>query len=259
MPFLDLATHRLHYRIDGEPDRPWLLMSNSLGTDLHMWDTQIAALSSQFRVLRYDQRGHGASSAPPSPYSLAALAGDALTLLDALCIERAHFCGLSIGGLIGQWLAVHAGARVSKLVVCATAAKIGTAEGWQARIEQVRAHGLPPLAEATAQRWFTPAFNATQANTVKSMLETFTAVSVDAYCGCCDALAHADLRSELASVRMPVLTISGDDDPVCPPAELQAIADGVADGRHVSLLGRHIVNLESPQKFDDAVRDFLLV
>jgi 3-oxoadipate enol-lactonase len=258
MSFLDLVTHRIHYRVDGEAGRPWLLMSNSLGTDLHMWDEQIPALSSHFHVLRYDQRGHGASSAPPSPYSLAELAGDALALLDALRIERAHFCGLSIGGLIGQWLAINAGARVSKLVVCSTAPRIGTPEGWLARIEQVRASGLQPLAEATAQRWFTPAFNMAESETVEVMLKNFIAVSVDAYCGCCCALAYSDLRSELVDVRMPVLTISGEDDPVCPPVDLQAIAASVADGRHVSLPGRHIVNLELPQRFNEVLRDFLL-
>lgn len=258
MPFLDLPTHRLHFRIDGDADRPWLLMSNSLGTNLHMWNAQLPALSAHFRVLRYDQRGHGDSSAPPSPYVLADLGGDVLALLDALQIDRAHFCGLSIGGLIGQWLAINAGARLGRLVLCATASKIGSAEGWQTRIEQVRAHGLVPLAEATARRWFGPAFNAARPETVKAMLEIFTGVSIDAYCGCCAALACADLRGSLGGVRMPVLAISGNDDPVCPPSDLQSIAASVPIGRHVSLPGRHIVNVESTDEFSRELREFLL-
>ena len=258
MHFIDLSSHRLHYRIDGESDLPWLVMSNSLGTDLHMWDTQVAALSGHFRVLRYDQRGHGESTAPPSPYSMADLGGDVVALLDALGIERAHFCGLSIGGLIGQWLAVNAGQRLDRLVVCATAAKIGTNDGWQARIAQVREQGLTVLAQATAERWFTPAFNANRAEVVKAMLATFTAVSADAYCGCCSALAVADFRESLHGANGPVLAISGDDDPVCPPSDLQYIAANIASGRHASLPGRHIVNLESPREFNALLLDFLL-
>lgn len=256
MAFLELPTHRLHYRIDGEAG-PWIVFCNSLGTDLHMWDTQIEALSDRFRLLRYDRRGHGLSGTPPAPYSLADLGGDVLALLDALNIESAHFCGLSIGGLTGQWLGVHAGDRFDTLTVCATAARIGTAESWSARIEQVRAGGLAPLAEATADRWFTPAYNAAHADVVQRVLDTFVAVDPEGYNGCCAALADADLRNAIQHIRQPLLAISGNDDPVCPPADLQHIADSVADGRHVSLRGRHIVNIESDAAFNATLRQFL--
>ncbi|RZA19570.1 MAG: 3-oxoadipate enol-lactonase [Lysobacteraceae bacterium] len=256
MPFLALPTHRLHYRIDGDAG-PWLLFCNSLGTDLHMWDAQVPALAERFRVLRYDRRGHGRSSTPPPPYSLADLGGDALALLDALGIQRAHFCGLSIGGLVGQWLGMHAGVRFGKIVVCATAAKIGSVESWNARIEQVQAHGMATLASATAERWFTPSFNTDHADAVARTLASFVAVSVDGYTGCCAALAGADLRGEMARVAVPLLAISGDDDPVCPPHDLQAIADGVADGRHLVLPGRHIMNIESATAFNAALLEFL--
>ncbi|MGY1408579.1 3-oxoadipate enol-lactonase [Luteimonas sp. A611] len=256
MSFLDLPRHRLHYRIDGGAG-PWLLLCNSLGTDLQMWDAQAAALSEHFRVLRYDRRGHGASSAPPPPYTLAELGGDALALLDALGIERTHFCGLSIGGLVGQWLGVHAGERIDRLVVCATASRIGTAEGWNARIAQVQAGGLAPVISATAERWFTPGFIAAHPDAVEAILKRFTEVSAEAYIGCCAALAEADLRGDIARIERPLLAVSGDDDPVCPPAELQAIADGVANGRHVALPGRHIVNIESASAFNALLLDFL--
>ena len=256
MAFLDLLSHRLHYRIDGERG-PWLTFCNSLGTDLHMWDAQADALSDSFRVLRYDRRGHGASSAPPAPYSMADLGGDVLALLDALEIGRTHFCGLSIGGLLGQWLGVHAADRLERLVVCATAARIGTPEGWTTRSEQVREHGLAPLLEPTAERWFTPAFNAAHPDVIRKILERFAATSVEGYVGCCAALAGADLRGELGRIDTPLLAISGDDDPVCTPADLQAIADGVANGRHLSLPGRHIVNIESAHAFNAALVDFL--
>ena len=256
MPSLELPTHRLHYRIDGDAG-PWLLFCNSLGTDLHMWDAQVPALSQRFRVLRYDRRGHGQSTAPPPPYALSDLGGDVIALLDALEIDRAHFCGLSIGGLVGQWLGIHAGHRFDRIVVCATAAKIGSAENWAARIAQVRAEGLAPLREATAERWFTPTFNAEHADVVARVLERFVEVSVDGYNGCCAALADADLRDDIARIANPLLAISGDDDPVCTPSDLQVIADAVKDGHHLTLPGRHIVNIESASTFNAALLRFL--
>lgn len=259
MALLELASHRLHYRIDGDrdSDRPWLTFCNSLGTDLTMWDAQAQALSNDFRVLRYDRRGHGQSSAPPAPYTLADLGGDVLALLDHLGIQRTHFCGLSIGGLVGQWLGVHAGQRLDRLVVCATAAKIGNAESWRARSAQVRADGLAPLAAATAERWFTPAFAGARPEIVDDILGRFVATSVEGYCGCCDALAVADLRPQLAAIDTPLLAIAGDDDPVCTPHDLQAIAGAVANGRHLDLPGRHIVNIESADAFTAALVAFL--
>ena len=259
MPHLNLPTHKLHYRVDdGAGDKPWLTFCNSLGTDLHMWDAQIADFSRDFRILRYDRRGHGRSGAPVPPYSLADLGGDVIALLDALCIERTHFCGLSIGGLTGQWLGIHHGPRFDRIAVCATAARIGTPEGWHARMDEVRANGLESLVPATAERWFTPAFRAARPDAVDAILDSFAATSVEGYAGCCAALAGADLRDGLDRIANPLLAVSGDDDPVCPPADLIAIAAGVQRGRHLSLPGRHIVNLESAAPFNAALKDFLI-
>lgn len=257
MPYLDLPTHRLHYRIDGAEHAPWLTFCNSLGTDLHMWDAQVADLSDGFRILRYDRRGHGLSGAPQPPYGLAGLGGDVIALWDALSIARSHFCGLSIGGLTGQWLAIHAGARLDRLILCATAARIGTPESWAARIADVRAKGLASLVPATAERWFTPGFRAARSAAADRILDSFAATRADGYTGCCAALAHADLRGDLHRIAAPVLAVSGGDDPVCPPAGLRAIAGGVADGRHLSLPGRHVVTMESAAAFNAAARDFL--
>jgi len=254
--FLDLPTHRLHYRIDGPLDAPWLVFCNSLGTDLSMWGAQADAFASEFRVLRYDRRGHGASTAPAGAYTLADLGGDVLALFDALGIERAHYCGLSIGGLVAQWLALHAPRRIERVVVCATASKIGTAESWTTRIADVEAKGLDWMTGATAERWFGSDFRATRPEDVARILASFVATSVVGYAGCCAALAGADLRTDIARVDIPLLAISGDDDPVCPPADLQAIADA-SGGRHVSLPGRHLVNVESPDAFNAALRAFL--
>lgn len=255
---MDLPTHRLHYRIDGSAvDRPWLTFCNSLGTDMHMWDAQVEALAGDFRILRYDRRGHGQSTAPPPPYGLADLGGDVIALLDALAIPRTHFCGLSIGGLTGQWLAIHAGTRIDRIVVSATAARIGTAESWHARIADVRKSGLEPLLPPTAERWFTQAFRHRHPDVVETVLTSFAATSTDGYIGCCAALGDADLRGRLGQIACPLLAISGADDPVCPPGDLARIAQDVPKGRHLSLPGRHIVNVESAAQFNAALADFL--
>lgn len=257
MPFLDLPSHRMHYQIDGGHDRPWLVFCNSLGTDLTMWDPQIAGLSQQFRILRYDRRGHGLSDAPPAPYAIGDLGGDVLALMAALGIEKAHFCGLSIGGLTGLWLAQNAAQHFDRMVLCATAAKIGTAESWQARARDVAQSGLAPLRAATAERWFTPAFTAQAPAQVDDILTRFTATTREGYIGCCAALAAADLRAGLADITLPVMTIAGQDDPVCPPADLEQIARNVQQGQSLALSGRHIVNIEAAAAFNQALAAFL--
>lgn len=258
MPYLELPRHRLHYRLDGaEADKPWLIFCNSLGTDLHMWDGQIDALVDDFRILRYDRRGHGLSSAPPSPFTLSELADDVIALMDRLAIERSHFCGLSIGGLLGQWLAVHAGHRFDKFVFCATAARIGSPASWQERIDAVATGGLSPLLLGTTERWFTPAFRSDVPDVTRKLMATFEQTSVDGYLGCCAALRDADLRADLSRIHHPVLAVSGKDDPVCPESDLKLIAASVLRGRHMALPGRHIVNLEAAGQFNAALAEFL--
>ncbi len=257
MAFLQLAQHRLHYQIEGREGAPWLTFCNSLGTDLSMWDAQAGALADQYRILRYDRRGHGQSGSPPGLYTVAELGADVLALWDHLGIERSHFCGLSIGGLTGQWLGVNAGDRLQTLTVAATAAKIGNAEGWATRIAQVQAEGLAPMVDGTRERWFTPGFSASHAAVVDAVLARFIATDAAGYAGCCNAVGQADFRDQLGRIGVPVLAIAGLDDPVCSPAELQAIADGVADGRYVGVDGRHICNIESPEAFTAALSAFL--
>jgi 3-oxoadipate enol-lactonase len=249
---------RLHYRIDGRINGPWLTLCNSLGTDLTMWDRQIEALGEHFRILRYDRRGHGRSAVPPAPYSIDDLGRDVLGLLDALDIARTHYCGLSIGGLVGQWLAVNAPERIDRLVLCSTAGKIGTEDGWLARIDQVRKHGMDSIADGTVSRWFTPAFAAAEPQAVEQSLERLRQIPVEGYAGCCHALIGADFRDTLAGVATPVLALAGSQDPVTTPADLQAIARRVADGRYTEIEGRHICNLESADAFNQALTGFLL-
>ncbi len=158
MPILKSGEARIHYALEGQGGSPVLVFSNSLGADYSMWDTQIPELRKKFGVLRYDTRGHGHSSPTRGPYSIELLAKDVIALLDAMDLDRVHFCGLSMGGMIGMWLGVHAPERLNKLVLCNTGARIGTAETWNVRIEAVRKSGMKSVASAVVERWFSPAF-----------------------------------------------------------------------------------------------------
>lgn len=257
MPFIDMTSHRLHYRLDGREGQPWLTFCNSLGTDLHMWDDQVAALGDDFRILRYDRRGHGASTAPPPPYAMADLGTDVLALWDALGIEASHFCGLSIGGLTGQWLALEAPQRLQRAVLCATAASIGTPEGWRDRIEQVEHEGLTPLMEDTVRRWFRPEFVQLHPQHVDMVMASFISTAPEAYIGCCAAVSGADFHARLDQITVPLLAVAGSEDPVCPPNDLRQIAYAAPDGDFAQVDGRHLCNMESPTAFNRLVRDFL--
>lgn len=256
MASFDRGTHVLEYRVDGNSG-PWLMFCNSLGTDLHMWDEQVAALAGHYRILRYDRRGHGLSSAPPGPYSLDQLGDDAIALLDFLQIERLAFCGLSLGGMVAQWMALHAPQRLTHVIACATAARIGSVGSWQDRATSVAIDGLEPLRQATAERWFGEAFQQTSMARVNEILHSFVRTSIAGYTGCCAALANADLRPLVAGIKVPLLAIAGADDKVCQVADLQAIADSVVNGRLLVLPGRHLVNVESSERFKLALLDFL--
>ena len=158
MTYTNVNGARFHYRLDGAADAPVVVLSNSLGTNLAMWDSQIPALSQKFRVLRYDSRGHGQSDVAPGPYTIETLGRDVVGLLDALQIPTAHYCGLSVGGLIGQWLGINASKRFKSLTLCNTAARIGTVEGWNSRIASITEGGMAPIANGVASRWFTEDF-----------------------------------------------------------------------------------------------------
>lgn len=258
MPYLVLPSHHLYYQVEtATTDRPWLVFCNSLGTDLSMWDPQVENLARYFRILRYDRRGHGLSTAPNTPFTLDDLGNDLLRLLDALGIERTHFCGLSIGGLVGQWLGINAATRINKIVVAATAPKIGIAEAWRERVDLVRSQGLKALVPGTRERWFSPEFAAIAPITVNHFLTVFEATSLNAYVGCCIVLADADLRDQIAQIPNPLLAIAGESDSVCPPQEVTQLSLKVRAGRYCSLPGRHLVSTESAQKFNKLLIEFL--
>jgi len=241
-----------HYALDGPERAPVLLFASSLGTTHAMWDPQAEALSGDFRVLRYDHRGHGGSPAPPGPYTIEDLAGDALALLDELGIERATFVGLSIGGAVAVTAALRAPERFERLVLASTAAHFPPPEQWQERAATVRAQGVEAVADAALERWLTPEAPGELRDRLRAML---LSTPREGYAACCEALGGYDARGRLAELRMPVVAIAGADDPTTPPAALQAIVDEVPDGRlHVIESARHICNVERAEEFNRVIR-----
>lgn len=249
---------RLAYRFDGPEDAPVLMLSNSLGTSLGMWEPQIKAWTRDFRVLRYDQRGHGASDAPVGAYSLDRLGRDVVELLDGLGLARVHFCGLSLGGMVGQWLGVQAPDRIDRLVLANTSSWMGPPSGWDARIALVREQGMAPLAEASVERWFTPEFVAAEPDAVASVVAMLKETDPIGYAGCCAAIRDMDMRPVVGLIRRPVLVIGGLCDPSTPPLHSEALAAAIVGARIQMLKAAHLANTEQASAFAEAVRFHLL-
>ena len=250
----------LNYRLDGPQGAPVLVLSNSLGTDLGMWDAQIPAFTEHFQVLRYDTRGHGQSLVSEGPYSIEQLGRDVLALMDALHIERAHFCGLSMGGLIGQWLGIHAGERLNKLVVCNTAAKIGEPSVWNPRIEMVLRDGpaaMAGLRDASIARWFTEDYAQAHPEQVKRITDMLAATSPQGYAANCAAVRDADFRDQLAAIKVPTLVIAGTEDAVTPPSGSHFIQEQVAGAQYAEFHAAHLSNVQAGDAFSQRVLAFL--
>ena len=257
MPIVDVDGCGIHCRFDGPAAASVLVLSHSIGTSLSMWDPQIEALAREFRVLRYDSRGHGRSAVTPGPYTIDRLAQDVVGLLDRLRIARAHFCGLSMGGMVGQWLGVHAPERLHKLALCNTAARIGTPEMWNARIEAVRKGGMASISAAVLERWFTPAFIASEPETVAATREVLEATSPDGYVACCAAIRDMDQREAISALRVPTLVIAGAYDGATPPADGRLLAERIRSARYVELEASHLSNIEAAPRFTAALLEFL--
>lgn len=257
MTFIQVDDVRLHVRTDGDPARPCVVFSNSLGTDLSMWDAQADFLASDYHVVRYDTRGHGRSGLGAAPVTLARLGRDVVGLLDALAIPRAYFCGISMGGMTGQWLGIHAPQRFGGLVLANTAARIGTQDAWHARAAQVRRAGMMEVADGAAGRWFTPAFAAREPYVVGRMIARLREQDGASYAACCDALADADLRDAVARIAVPTLVIAGESDPVTTVADAAWMRETIPAARLVTLPASHISNIEAAPQFTHAVAAFL--
>ena len=257
MPFLHRDGVRIWWRSDGDPQRPALLLANSLGTDAALWDPVLPQLVDRFRVIRYDMRGHGASDASPGEYTMELLARDALAVADAAGADRFSFAGISIGGMVGQWLGAHASQRLDKLVLSNTSPRM-PADVWAARIDAVRKGGTAAIADAVLARWFTPAFLAKQRPRVATARSTLVAADAQGYIGCCTAIRDMDQTSTAASIRVPTLVIVGSHDLATPKAHGEALARAIPSAQLVELDVAHIPVIEAPGAFANALLGFLV-
>jgi len=257
MPMIDTNGTKINVEISGRDDAPVLMLSNSLGTNLHMWDEQAAAWSKDFRVVRYDRRGHGKSAAPKGPYSFEMLGKDVLGILDALKIKKANWCGLSMGGMVGQWLGANAPDRVERMVFSNTSSCYPDKTPWNDRIKQVQEKGLGSLVDGNMQRWFTEGFRKSAPDTLAKMKDIFVTTSVDGYLGCCSAIRDMDFRESNKTIKAPVLVIVGAQDPATPPAAGEAIQKAIPGAKLASLEAAHIANMEQPAQYTKTVLDFL--
>ncbi len=248
---------KTHYEFLPAPGKPVLVLSNSLGTDLSMWSSQMSVLSEQAAVLRYDTRGHGASLCPTGPYSIKDLGHDLLGLMDYLEIEDAHICGLSMGGLIAQWVAIHARDRVRSLVLANTAAKIGTADGWNERIRTVLQSGMEMIVPGALQRWYTPQFLARDRSVADRTASMLRSTNPAGYAACCEALKDADFRSELHSISAPTLVLYGVHDTVTTASDAAFLNHGILKSECVALDAAHLSAIEAARVFTEAVSRFL--
>jgi 3-oxoadipate enol-lactonase len=258
MPFAELPDVRIHYDIAGPASVPALVFSNSLGATLSMWDPQLPALQKQFRVLRYDTRGHGQSSVMLGPYAIEQLARDVIALLDALKLDRVYFCGLSMGGQTGMWLALNAPNRLHKLILCDTAAKIGTPELWNSRIGAVQKGGMKAISTAVMERWFSATYRANSPEVVAAIKLILENLNPDGYIANCAAVRDFDAREAIAAITVPTLVIAGTHDAATTPSDGHYLADRIAGAHYVELNAAHLSNMEDAARFTSEVSKFLL-
>lgn len=257
MAFLKLGATVHHYEVVGPKDKPALVFSNSLGSDLRIWDGVVARLAEHFRIVLYDKRGHGLTDGPPPPYSANDLSQDVIELLDAEGINEAAVCGISVGGLIAQCLALTYPQRVRALVLCDTGARIGTVDSWEQRIAAVRAGGLQSLETGTMERWFSRTFRERCAAAVRGYANMLLRTSVDGYIGTCCALRDGDFTEQLNRIRQPTLVLCGEDDMATPPELGQQLGRLIPHARF-SLIERaaHLPCIEQPQSLADKMLQF---
>ena len=250
----------VNYEVHGREGAPWLALSHSLACSVRMWDPQIAALKDQYRILAYDTRGHGASGAPKGAYTLELLADDLHFLLKELKIEKPHFCGLSMGGMIGQTYALKYPGSLRSLTLADTTSRY-PAEAWplwQERIATAQAKGMAPLAQPTLERWFTEPFRRANAAAVDAIRKLILATPVAGYAGCCHAIPKINLTARLREIKCPILVIVGEQDPGTPPSMAREIHENAPGSKLVVLpQAAHLSNLEQPEGFSRALRDFL--
>ncbi len=257
MPLVDIQGVAFAVRSDGPDAAPALLLSNSLSSDMSMWDDQVPGWSQHFKVIRYDQRGHGQTAAPPGPYTIDQLGRDAVAVLDHFGIARAHFCGLSMGGMVGMWLLTHAPGHLDRAVLSNTSAHMGPKDLWNGRIALAREGGMEATVEPTVKRWFPAAFHKKAPATIERMRNMIRHTSLAGYIGCCEAIRDMDQRESIRAIRNPTLVIIGANDPATTPEAGRAIHDAIPGAEMVVLDAAHISNVEHPEAFTREVEEFL--
>jgi 3-oxoadipate enol-lactonase len=250
----------INYEVHGKEGAPWLVLSHSLACSVRMWDPQIAALKDRYRILAYDTRGHGATEAPKGAYTLELLADDLYFLLKDLKVTAPHFCGLSMGGMIGQTFALRYPGVFRTLALADTTSRYPAQAWplWQERIKTAETKGMEPLAQPTLERWFTEAFRKSSPAVVDGVRKLILATPVAGYAGCCQAIPKINLTARLKEIQCPILVIVGADDPGTPPAMAKEIRDNAPGSKFVVLpQAAHLANLEQPAGFTRALQDFL--
>lgn len=257
MPKIDADGCPIHVEVTGPDNLPVLMLSNSLGTNLHMWDGQVPEWSKHFRIVRYDRRGHGQSGVTPGPYSFERFGRDVLAILDALKIDKVHWCGLSMGGMVGQWLGANAPQRIDKLILSNTSGYTADKTPWIDRIKFVREKGLAQLVGPNMERWFTKGFRDSHPDVIKRFTEAFLATNQDGYIASCEAIRDMDFRASNPKITAPTLVIVGTADPATPPAAGEAVAGLIKGATIVRLEAAHISNIEQSALYTKTVLDFL--
>jgi 3-oxoadipate enol-lactonase len=258
MPLIDADGCQIHVEVEGPERAPVLILSNSLGTTLHMWDPQVAPFTKHFRLVRFDRRGHGKSAVPRGPYSMERLGRDVLAIMDGLGIEKASWCGLSMGGMEGMWLGAHAGDRFDRLILSNTSCHYPNKEFWNERIKMIRSSGgLRPVADRLTGAWFTKEFREREPATVDRMKAGLATTPVEGYIACGEAVREMDHREILSQISAPTLVIIGRYDQATTPEAGQFIHSRIPSASLAMIDAAHISNIEQPMQFTGAVLEFL--
>ena len=246
------------YRFDGPKDAHVVLMANSLMSNYSMWDWNVPALADRYRVLRYDKRGHGGSQTTSGPYSISQLADDAVALLDALKIEKVHFIGLSMGGMIGQQMGARYPERVYSLSLCDTASEMPPRNLWEERFEIARKDGIPGLVDGTIKRWFTAPFIERAPQDIEKVRQMILGTGVEGYISCASAVRDMAQTTMLLKIKAPTLILTGRQDPAC-TVEQATVLNRMIDGSKMVLIeeAAHLSNIEQPAVFNQVIREFI--